>query len=169
MPYIRKIKNIEVNPPQNNALGTTVSGTTSETITQTVTIPANTFKLYDIFGVETRVRKQNTNGTAIVRLRCGTGTTIGTTTQFAIFSGGTTSLLHQITRRAVIKSLTADTTVVSSTANLASDIFMDTQGYSNLAIDWTQTNYMLVTIQLSSTLDIANSTSLIIDCPQGEL
>ena len=76
MAYIRKIKDIEVNPPQNNALGTTVTGTLSETITQSVLVPANTFKQYDIFGIEARLRKQNSKGINTLRLRIGSGNTI---------------------------------------------------------------------------------------------
>lgn len=168
MPYTRKIRNIEVNPPQNNALGTTVTGTLSETITQSVLIPANTFKLYDIFGIEARLRKQNTNGTTILKLRLGSANTIAGTYQVAIMSGSSTQTLVPITRRAVIQSISAATIFVSTGTTLNSDIFMDNQGYNTIPIDWQVDNYLLLTAQLGSTLDIVNSTGLVIDCPQGE-
>lgn len=169
MSYIRKIRNIEVNPPQNNALGTTVSGTTSETITQSVFIPANTFKLYDIFGIEARLLKQNNNGTTILRLRIGSGNTIPSTYQVAICSGTTTNSFVPITRRAVIKSISNATSFVSTGTTLNTDIDMDNQGYSSIPINWEIDNYLLLTAQLGSTLDIVNSLGLVIDCPQGEL
>ncbi len=168
MAYTRKIKNIEVNPPQNNALGTTVSGTTSETITQSVLIPANTFKEFDIFGIEARLRKQNTNGIVTLRLRIGSGNTISSSYQVAICSGTTTSSFVPITRRAVIKNLTTSTQFASTGTTLNTDITMDNQGYSLIPINWQIDNYLLLTATLGSTLDIANGTGLVIDCPQAE-
>ena len=168
MAYTRKIKNIEVNPPQNNALGTTVSGTTSETITQSVLIPANTFKQFDIFGIEARLRKQNTNGIVTLRLRIGSGNTISSSYQVAISSGTSANSFIPITRRAIIKNLTTSTQFVSTGTTLATDILMDNQGYSLIPINWQIDNFLLLTAQLGSTLDIANGTGLVIDCPQAE-
>jgi hypothetical protein len=168
MAYTRKIKNIEVNPPQNNALGTTVTGTLSETITQSVLIPANTFKQFDIFGIEARLRKQNTNGIVTLRLRIGSGNTISSSYQVAISSGTSANSFIPITRRAIIKNLTTSTQFVSTGTTLATDILMDNQGYSLIPINWQIDNFLLLTAQLGSTLDIANGTGLVIDCPQAE-
>ena len=168
MAYTRKIKNIEVNPPQNNALGTTVTGTLSETITQSVLVPANTFKQYDIFGIEARLRKQNANGIVTLRLRIGSGNTISSSYQVAICSGTSTNFFIPITRRVMIKNITNSTQFVSTGTTLNTDIQMFNQGYSLIPINWQIDNYLLLTAQLGSTLDIANGTGLVIDCPQTE-
>ena len=61
MSYIRKYNGIEINPPHTIG-GTSFTSTTAENIIDSVLVPANTFKLYDVFGVEARVRKIGTSG-----------------------------------------------------------------------------------------------------------
>jgi anti-anti-sigma regulatory factor len=68
----------------------------------------------------------------------------------------------------MIKNITNSTQFVSTGTTLNTDIQMVNQGYSLIPINWQIDNYLLLTAQLGSTLDIANGTGLVIDCPQAE-
>jgi hypothetical protein len=171
MTYIRKINDITVNGPVNGATGVSITGGITEVVAQSVLIPANTFLQYDIIGLYGRLRKQNTNDTATIRLRINTTPTVGGQLVGTYASTSATHLLIPISRRLVIKTLdgTGDgTMVMGNTAGESTDIGMTNQSYSNLAINWSVDNYLIVTGQLRNASDILNCTICTVDCPQAE-
>lgn len=173
MPIIRKYNGITVSPPStgivNNFTTTNITGTVAETILSTILIPANTFKLYDIIDIESRLRKTNSNATATIRIRTNTSQSL----TGAVLIGTFTSTLASdsyipIFRRIVIKDLTSGTEFADATStNIVNDLNNNTLVYSNTAIDWTVNQYIILTGQLGSTSDIMNLMFIILKCIEG--
>ena len=168
MSIIRSYNGIRINPPYEIG-GASVTSTTSETILDSVLIPANTFKLYDVFGIEARVRKSNTNGNMTMRIRINTSNSIVGSILIAQSATIFANLFGlDITRRLCIKNLTSDTEALNSAStNISSDIGMSTQGFSNHSINWASNQYVIVTIQLANGSDVARLRHLYIDCPEA--
>lgn len=175
MPIVRKYNGVDLSPPYTGATNSyttvNITGTVAETILSTIFVPANTFKQYDMVGIESRIRKTSTNGTATIRLRVGTTQSLSAM-QIATFTS--TSAAHTyipIMRRMVIKTLngTSDgTEIVTSSTSLVSDSYRDGDtGVSNLAINWTVDNYIIATGQLGSASDTMNCMFLITDYITG--
>jgi hypothetical protein len=170
MPIIRKINDIVVNGPVNGSTGASITGSIAEAVSQSVLIPANTFKQYDIVGLYGRLRKENTNNTATIRLRINTTPTIGGQIVGFFSSTLASHLLIPVYRRIVIKTLdgTGDGTIVIDNGNpYATDIGSTIEGYVSLPIDWTVDNYLVVTGQLINASDILNCMICGVDCPEG--
>lgn len=170
MPIIRKINDIVVNGPVNGSTGASITGSIAEAVAQSVLIPANTFKQYDIIGLYGRLRKQNANDIATIKLRIHTSVAVGGQIVGEFDSTLASHLLIPISRRLVIKTLdgTGDGTIVIDNGNTyATDIGSTTEGYVSLPIDWTVDNYLVVTGQLKNSADILNCMICGVDCPEG--
>ena len=170
MPIIRKINDIVVNGPVNGSTGASITGSIAEAVAQSVLIPANTFKQYDIIGLYGRLRKQNTNDIATIKLRIHTSVAVGGQIVGGFDSTRASHLLIPISRRLVIKTLdgTGDGTIVIDNGNpYATDIGSTIVGYVSLPIDWTVDNYLVVTGQLINASDILNCMICGVDCPEG--
>lgn len=158
--YIRGKNGILFTPPGvdtiNNFLGSENSTSTSEIILSSVLIPSNSIKTNDILEVESRLRKNNSNGLVNIRIRIGTGQTTSDTLvgNYSSTTVGNTF----IPIRRVIK--VADNTNSSEVIDTASSIsFDDTySGFtiSNLTIDWTKNNYISICGKLVSASDNMN-------------
>jgi hypothetical protein len=149
------------------------SSSTSEVKLGSIFIPANTFTQYDIIGIESRVRKTGGNGNMTIRIRVNTSDTVGGVVLATHIAGTflSTGLSSFLKRRFVVK--TADgtgsgTEVINSTASIIQDIGATNQTFSNLAIDWTSNQFIMVTAQLASSSDIATFRHLYVEFPEGE-
>ncbi len=174
MSIIRKYNGIEISPPSNvvtNDFTTTnITGTVAETILTTVLIPANTFKLYDIIDIESRLRKTNANATATIRLRVNTTEVIAGSTLVATFTSTAVSHTYiPIYRRLTIKNLTTGTETIPGATSRLADINASTLVNSNISIDWTVDQYIIATGQLGNASDIMNLMFVVLKWTDGSL
>lgn len=158
--YIRNKNGILFTPPGvneiNNFTGSENNTSITETILSSVLIPANSFKTYDIIEIESRLRKNNSNGAATIRIRIGTGQTT-TDSLVATFSSTTISdSFIPIKRTLKITSATTTTQVINSSTSLSFDDEFSGSTLSDVTIDWTKNNYISVTGQLVSASDNMN-------------
>ena len=154
---IREINGITYNPPFTTD-NRTISGTTSETIVGSVLIPANTFSIRDIFGVQTRIRKVTAVGTTVV-VRMRVGPTESTTEPLCAVYSSTTAANTYIpfSRRLSIVSVSGDTRVIPNTSNATNDLGnAPSAGITKLSTDWSVSNYITITTQASSASEDLN-------------
>ena len=155
------------------AIGVT-SSSTSEVKLASVLIPANSYGLDDILEVKALLFKTNSNAGCTIRFYINdtddlvTPTQIGTVT-FPVTTGGTNINSLNFFRRlaiAVANGTGRGTVVFRNTTSAANDIFFSYQavdrltinssagGVSNLSINWTVDNYIIVAGSVVNTLDI---------------
>lgn len=161
---IRTVNGVTYNPPAIYGTNSTVTGTTSETILNSVVVPANTFKQYDIVGVQTRITKTTTSGTVVLRLRIGTTLNTSQTQAGTFTSASSTHTFIPFDRRLSIQNTTTTTRVLDATANFTSDFggaFTTTM--STLAINWTVNNFIILTAQPGSSSDVVNCGFIYLD------
>lgn len=161
----RSINGVTYNPPYITGTNSTTTGTTSETMLNHVFIPANTFKQYDLFGVQTRISKTTTGATCSLRLRVHTSAAVGGTV-VGIFTATTASdTCIPFERRISIQNTTTSTIAFStSTTNLSQDFAsLSTNDWSTFNIDWTTDQYIIVTSQTTSTAEVVNCPYIYLD------
>ena len=153
---IREINGITYNPPFTTD-NRTISGTTSETIVGSVLIPANTFRIRDIFGVQTRIRKVTAVGTVVVRMRVGP-TESTTEPLCAVYSSTTAANTYiPFSRRFSIVTVSGDTRVIPNTSTATNDLGnVPSAGITKLSTDWSVSNYITITTQASSASEDLN-------------
>jgi len=142
------------NPPILNFInvsdGTGVTGTTANTLTSSVLIPANTVSVGDVIEVRARVRKTGTAGLFTVRGYFNTSAAIGGS-NVSIVSNSNTSLFSQFKRSLPVKSSTnTESWPIGST--FSDDSQTGTVVVSS-NIDWTVDQYFIIAVQNTSTLD----------------
>lgn len=173
MSIIRKHNGVDLSAPYNGVTNSfttvNITSTTAEVILSTVLIPANTFKLYDIIDIESRLRKTNNNATATIRVRIGTTESLGATLFATFTSTSSTHSYIPIYRRLVIKNLTTGTETLPSATSSVADFRVVSLINSNIAVDWTVDNYIVVTGQLGNASDIMNCMFVILKHIDGSL
>ncbi len=149
---IRKINDINL---RNFYTGGTfvVSGTTSETITASLFIPANTFKSEDVLTIDTAVYRTTTGlNTFSARLYYNSSLSLTGAIQIAARASVITSISYfNLTRTLSIR--TADGsgsgislgTEVPASGTTINNEFIST-GVSNLPINWTTDGYLFSTV-----------------------
>jgi hypothetical protein len=161
---LRAVNGISYNPPYIYGTNSTYSGS-AETVVNHVFVPANTFKQYDLFGVQTRLTKTTTTATFSVRIRIGTAVNTSGTLAGIYTSTTTTHTVAPIERRFSIQSLTNDTRVIPVSLSRAQD-YSDASGttaISSLSIDWTQNQYIVITSQTTSAAQVINCPYVYLD------
>jgi len=150
---IRKVEGQTYNPPKEGLMGSsgqTLTGT--ETVLDSVLIPANTFTQYDVVDIISRIIKTGGNQRPIVRIRIGPSIDTSQTLVGTNDTGATTALLIPTFRRLFIQNVSNSTYVLNtgSTFLLIIDINAP-NAYSNITtIDWTVDNYIIITVVWSS-------------------
>ncbi len=147
------------NPPIINLItttdGTAVTGTTSNTVTGSVLIPANTVQVGDVIEVRARVRKTGTAGLLTVRGYFNTSAAIGGA-NVSIVSNANTSLFCQFKRSLPVKSSTnTESWPIGST--FSDDSQTGTVAVSS-NIDWTQNQYFIIAVTNTSAADSSRSS-----------
>jgi len=130
--------------------GTGVTGTTLNTLTQSILIPANSVEVGDIITVRARVRKTGVAGLLTIRSYINTSAAIGGS-NMSITSASNTSLYAQFSRNFAVK-----TTTNTEAFPIGSQYIDDAQTGTivvNANIDWTVDQYLVIAIQNSSALD----------------
>lgn len=161
----RKINDITYNPPSIAGTNSTTTGTTAETILNHVYLPANTYGLYDLVGVQTRLTKTTSGSTFSVRLRIGTSLNTSQTLVGFANSSAVGDQILPFSRRLSIQSLTTDTRVINSSASTLSQDFQagSNNTINTFSIDWTQNLYIIVTSQTTGSSEVVNCPFIYLD------
>ena len=144
-----------------NSAAVAVTGTTAQTIAQSILIPANTFAVGDVIEISWRLTKSTGVATVGSRLNVNTSLSMTGALQIATQSLVTTTLFAQLGRSANIISTTS-TSVFNNSAAAASDLSINANAATSLNIDWTVNQYIFTMIQPTNTADITTSAFLII-------
>jgi hypothetical protein len=154
---IRTVEGQTYNPPKEglmNAQGQTLSGT--ETVLDSVLIPANTFTQYDVVDIISRIIKTGTNQTPIVRIRIGPSINTSQTLVATNQTGTSSLLLIPTFRRLFIQNVSNSTYVLNTEGAFIIDL-SPSNAYSNITtIDWTVDNYIIITVVWVSALSSAD-------------
>jgi hypothetical protein len=138
--------------------GTAVTGTTVGTLTSSILIPANTVSTGDIIYIKTRVRKTGTAGTLVTRMYVNTSAAIGGSLVGTSATAAATSLYFQYARTLAVKSSTNTETMAGNGNINPDDNTSLTVAVSANNIDWTQNQYLIVSVQNGSTADSSRSS-----------
>jgi hypothetical protein len=133
--------------------GTAVTGTTSGTLTKSILIPANTVGVGDVLYIKARARKTGTAGTLVVRMYINTSAAIGGSLIATSATNAATTVYHQYTRTAVVKTTTNTETMAGNFNVNADDNTTSTAAVSANNIDWTVNQYLVIVHTNSSTAD----------------
>lgn len=134
--------------------GTAVTGTTTDTLSQSLLIPANTFSSNGILEIICRMSKTGTASTSNVRIYKNTSNTLTGATLIATNTTITgTNLFSQMIRAFRINSNTLTGYSFSTTALNDNQ---STSSPSSTTFTTNVDNYILISIQLGSTADSAN-------------
>lgn len=131
----------------------TITGTTSNVLLDSLLIPANTFKV-GLSKIIIRNKFSGTSGIKTTRLYINTSNSLAGATLIGTYTAGTGALSVDMARYAVIKSTTSfevfnsSSTVINSEAQSSSAV-------STITYDATIDNYLICAIQLGSASDSA--------------
>jgi len=141
LPIINKIKITD---------GTAVTGTTANTLTDSILIPANTVAVGDVITLRTRVCKTGTAGLLSVRAYVNTSAAIGGA-NVAISSNANTTRFSQMVRQLAVKSST-NTEGFAIGGSFTDDAQTGTVVVSS-NINWTVDQYLVISVQNTSAAD----------------
>jgi hypothetical protein len=135
--------------------GIAVTGTTTETLSQSLLIPANTYSANGILDVICRITKTGTAGTSSVRIFKNTSNTLTGATLIGNFisAASATTLFGQAIRTFRINS---NTISGLQTANVFTTDILTAPNISSTTFTTNVDNYIIFSITLSSTADSAN-------------
>lgn len=133
--------------------GTNVTGTTAETLTATLTIPANTFTTGDIIRIEVFYEFTGTTGTKTCRMYANTSASLSGASLL-----GTTAAAAANTRSMGVDSLMAvksatNTRLRAVNGQTYTFTGVTTTPPSSVNINWTTTQYIVFSIQLGGGSD----------------
>ena len=137
--------------------GTVSSGTTN-TISISVLIPANTFALDDVIRINHRVRATGTAAIRETRIYANTTNAIAGAIVVSTASLGATILAANLQRFLAIKNATTNTEVVTATTSLLSDYNNLTTAVTTLAINWTVDQYIIFAVVATNAGDSIRAT-----------
>ena len=132
-----------------------VTGTTSNTILDSLLIPANTFKV-GVVDLKLRNIWTTTVATKTTRIYINTSNSLSGATLLGTHAAGTAGLSVDMGRFLAIKNLTTIQVFNSATSLIANESIV-TSAVSSITFDNTVTNYIIVAIQQSSTESCVNS------------
>lgn len=143
--------------------GTNVTGTTADTLTTSLAIPANTFTTGDILRIESFNEFLGTAGTKQVRFYINTSASLSGASLLA-----TTPAASAATKSIGIDSLMAiksatNTRLKATNAQSYTFTGITSNGNSSVNIDWTAIQYIIVSIQLANTGDSGFNSFLSIE------
>jgi len=162
---IRTVEGQTYNPPKEGLMsgqGQTLTGT--ETVLDSVLIPANTFTQYDVVDIISRIIKTGTNQLPIVRIRIGPSINTSQTLVATNQTGTSSLLLIPTFRRLFIQNVSNSTYVLNTGGSFIIDL-SPSNAYNNITtIDWTVDNYIIITVvwvSALSTADVVWSTYIV--------
>lgn len=151
---------------QSTGLGAVVSGNTNITLSKSILIPANTFVAGDIPKVTTRILKTGAVGSYTPRMYLNTTNNLNSAILVGTgYVGTNVNFASGMERVISIEAATgANTFVHNTTTAIGLECINYTGSESTLTIDWTQDQYLMVAIQLTSAVtDTANCRYILIN------
>lgn len=130
--------------------GTAVTGTTVNTLSRSLLIPANTFTGDGMLEILTRAFKTGTVGSQSLRAYTNTSASLTGATLIATFMLNNTIIFPQGIRTFRINSNTLSGTFASTTGN---DDYVNANGKSSTTFNTAVDNYIIIAIQLTSAAD----------------
>ena len=149
--------NAKVSAFASGADGTASSGT-SNTISISVLIPANTFAVDDVIRINHRVRATGTTTTRETRIYVNTSASLTGATLISTASLASTTLAANMQRFLAIKNATTNTEVVTATTNQLTDYNNFTTAVSTLLINWTVDQYIIFAVNALNAADSIRAT-----------
>ena len=141
--------------------GATVSATISNVYTDGLLIPANTVGVGDVIEVRSRIRKVGSTSTIINRLYIGVNNSLTSANLIALSpTNVAATATFQMVRTLVVKSATSTEVYPVTTATLNDDTLASNTAVTTYNIDWTQNQYLVSSIQMSTVSDTAKSSFL---------
>jgi hypothetical protein len=143
---------------------TSITGTTANTLTGSILIPAGTIVIQPGTTAEltARVIKTGVAGITTLRIYVNTTDSLSGATLLATGAAATAAdLFQQLKRTMFIGKNPINTKVLSTTTGLYSDNARSTSE-SSIVIDWTVPQYIILAVQNASTLDTSIGTGLIL-------
>ena len=141
----------------SGADGTASSGT-SNTISISVLIPANTFALDDVIRINHRVRATGILGIRETRIYANTTNAIAGAVLVSTASLVNTTLSANLQRFLAIKNATTNTEVITATSSQLTDYASLTTAVSTLAINWTVDQYIIFAVNAINGTDSIRAT-----------
>jgi hypothetical protein len=129
----------------SGADGTASSGTTN-TISISVLIPANTFALDDVIRINHRVRATGTTATRETRIYVNTSASLTGATVVSTATLTSTILSANLQRFLAIKNATTNTEVITATSSQLTDYANLTTAVTTLVINWTVDQYIIFAV-----------------------
>jgi hypothetical protein len=141
----------------DNTNGTAVTGTTANTLSKSLLVPANTLKANSIVNLVARAAKTGTAGTIQLRLYWNTTASLtGAILLATTAANAASSLFSQLARWIPVEVANGTgngTRMFTPTTFAVSDFGVSTAALSTLALDWTVDSYLICAIQNGSGLD----------------
>jgi hypothetical protein len=141
----------------SGADGTASSGT-SNTISISVLIPANTFAVDDVIRINHRVRATGILAIRETRIYANTTNAIAGAVLISTASLINTILSANLQRFLAIKNATTNTEVITATASQLTDYNNFTTAVSTLAINWTVDQYIIFAVNAGNAGDSIRAT-----------
>lgn len=136
---------------------------TTETLVNSVLVPANTLQAGDALRIVGKAFKTGTVGTVTVRFYANTSNSLSGATLIGTGTGAATTQYMAMVRFPMIKNATTATEVILNTNSIATDeatIATAAVALSTLAINWTSAQYIIMSVQQSSASDTSNGLGL---------
>ena len=143
---------------QSTTDGTAITGTTSNTLTTSILIPANTVGVNDIIYVKTRVRKTGTAGTIVTRMYVNTSAAIGGSLVATSATNAASTLYFQYSRTLAVKSTTNTETMAGNFNVNPDDNSFSSAAVSANNINWAVDQYLIVAVANASAADTSQSS-----------
>jgi hypothetical protein len=141
--------------------GATISATTSNAYADGLLVPANTISVGDVIEVRSRIRKVGSVSTIINRLYIGVNNSLTSANLIGLSpTNVAATATFQMVRTIVVKSATSTEVYPVTTATLNDDTLASNTAVTTYNIDWTQNQYLVSSIQMSTTSDTAKSSFL---------
>lgn len=139
-----------------NNVSSSITGTITETVMDSILVPANTLQANDVLNIIAVFTKSGTAGTLSCRVRVNTqanGPVVAGSTQIGLDTGATNSLFQKFQREMVFKNSLSSEEILNTTLATPIDLTRATSAISSLSIDFSVAQYIFVTITLTNTGD----------------
>lgn len=132
---------------------TIVTGVTSNEITYSFLIPANTFAVGNIIDVVYRIIYTGTAGNKTTKTYINTSNTLTAATLLSTQTTGAASQVFVETERTIAIKSSTDSQTTNTTTNTIINLATSASAASSINIDWTVDQYFIVAIQLVNSGD----------------
>ena len=129
--------------------GSTITGVTTEVLTGTYLIPANTFGANDIMKITSFfAEKTGTAGTCTIRVKIGSTNVFSSATLLASHASATANL-NIVLQRSSITLRGGNIRTINPSGNVITDIVLSSSALSSIAFNPAIDNYIFTSLQLS--------------------